>query len=244
MSALIRAELLKLRTTRTFAGLVGAAVGISLLVAVLVSTLGSDFTQQDAKDLISIDASSLFILVLGAIGMTGEWRHRTIVSSFLAAPDRIRLLAAKLLAYGAAGILLSLIVSVAVAFVSTVILSARGEETAAVSDVLDILWRNLVLAGLFGALGVAVGSVVRVQVAAIVGLLVVFLIVEPAFNALKPEIGKFGPFLGVSNSLASDGLQGDAHDVLAPGFGILVGLAWIATFAALGAVLLRRRDLT
>jgi hypothetical protein len=39
MIALLRGELLKLRTTRTFTALVGVALGMSLLVLVLTTTL-------------------------------------------------------------------------------------------------------------------------------------------------------------------------------------------------------------
>ena len=47
------------------------------------------------RELFTADFSGLFILLLGVMGMAGEWRHRTITSSVLAAPDRLRLLAAK-----------------------------------------------------------------------------------------------------------------------------------------------------
>ena len=40
--------------------------------------------------------------------MAGEWRHRTITSTVLAAPDRLRLLTAKTLSYAVAGVVLSL----------------------------------------------------------------------------------------------------------------------------------------
>ena len=39
MSALLQAELIKLRTTRTFVALAGVAVGTSLLITVLVALL-------------------------------------------------------------------------------------------------------------------------------------------------------------------------------------------------------------
>ena len=39
MKPLLEAELIKLRTTRTFAALAGVAIGISLLITVLVSIL-------------------------------------------------------------------------------------------------------------------------------------------------------------------------------------------------------------
>jgi ABC-2 type transport system permease protein len=53
-------------------------------------------------------------VILGAIAMTGEWRHRTITGSVLAAPNRVRLLAAKASSYSVAGITLSILVTVPV----------------------------------------------------------------------------------------------------------------------------------
>ena len=61
--------------------------------------------------------------MLAIVGITGEWRHRTITSSLLAAPDRLRFLAAKTLAFAAAGMVLSLTISISVAIVGMAILS-------------------------------------------------------------------------------------------------------------------------
>ena len=61
-------------------------------------------------------------LVLAVVGMTGEWRHRTITSSLLVAPDRLRFLAAKTAALAAAGLVLSLLVSLAVAVLGFAVL--------------------------------------------------------------------------------------------------------------------------
>jgi len=244
MSNLLQAELLKLRTTRTFLALAGAAVAVSLLLSVLVSALSSDISEQDARDIVTFDFTGLFILVLGAIGMTGEWRHRTITSAFLAAPDRARFLIAKLLAYAAAGAVMSLVVSVAVMIVSMVILSSQGEPTISFSDALDVLWRNLLIAALFGALGVAVGAVLRTQVLAIVGLLLALFIVEPTLAAVAPDVARFGPLLGAPASLYPDTFVGGDDEVLSPVLGVLVELAWIASLSALGALLLNKRDLT
>ena len=152
MSALLRAELLKLRTTRTFAALVGTALALSLLVVALAAALSDDFTEDDVRELFTADFSSLFILLLGVIGMAGEWRHRTITGTVLAAPDRLRLLAAKTLSYAVAGVVLSLIVTVAIMLVGTLILSGRGETTLGAGDLADVLWRNLLVAALLGAL--------------------------------------------------------------------------------------------
>ena len=100
---LLRAELLKLRTTRTFVTLVSVTLVLSLIVVGLTAILTDDFTEESVREMFTFDFSSLFILLLGVTGMAGEWRHRTITSSVLAAPDRVRLLAAKLISYAVAG---------------------------------------------------------------------------------------------------------------------------------------------
>lgn len=187
MNALLRAELLKLRTTRTFAVLICAALALSLLVVVLSTALADDWNENDVRDLFTADFTGLFILLLGVIGMAGEWRHRTITSTVLAAPRRLRLLAAKTLSYAAAGTVVSLIVTVAIMGVGMLILSGRGQPTIGALDLADVLWRNLVVSALLGAFGVCIGGFVRNQIVAIVGLLVLSFALEPAVLAWRPR---------------------------------------------------------
>jgi len=245
VSALLRAELLKLRTTRTFAALVGSAVVLSLVVVVLTGLLTKRFDADDTRGLFSFDFTGLFILLLGVIGMAGEWRHRTITGTVLAAPDRLRLLTAKMLAYAAAGALLSLIVQLAMFLVGTIILSARGFDTASVSTLLDVLWRNLVVAALYGALGVGIGALLRNQVVAIVGVLLISLILEPLLYGLVAEVGRFLPTAGAPGGVLDINPVGEYQDpdLLAPGVAVLVMLGWIALFYVAAGVRLKRRDL-
>ena len=111
---LLRAELLKLRTTRTFAALVGSALALSLLAVTLSAALTDEFTEDEVRELFTAHFTGLFIMFLGVMGMAGEWRHRTITSTVLAAPDRVRLVAAKTLSYAIAGVVLSLIVTLSI----------------------------------------------------------------------------------------------------------------------------------
>jgi ABC-type transport system involved in multi-copper enzyme maturation permease subunit len=239
MTVLLRAELLKLRTTRTFAALAGAALALSLL-AVTVGASTQNYTQHpsDLHTLFTSDFTSAFILLLGAIGITGEWRHRTITGSILAAPDRVRLLAAKTFAYALVGVVLSLAVTAAIMLTGTLILESRDQPTLDLAGLADLLWRNLAVAALLGALGVAVGALVRNQVATVVGLLVLGLAVEPALVANLPEVGRLGPVFGAPAGI----LAGD-HALLAPGLAALVCIAWASAAFASAAALLRRRDL-
>jgi ABC-2 type transport system permease protein len=244
MSPLLRGELLKLRTTRTFVTLVAVTVALSLLVVGLTAILGDNFSKADVRETFTFDFSSLFILILGVTGMAGEWRHRTITSSVLAAPDRVRLLAAKVISYAVAGAVLSLIVTVALMALGTVILSARGETTLGVADLADILWRNLVGAALLGGFGVCVGGIVRNQIVAIVGLLVFAFALEPALLGLVPDVGRFGPIVGAPSGISGISPNGESDDVLlAPAVAVVVMLGWVALGCGVTAALLKRRDL-
>jgi ABC-2 type transport system permease protein len=246
MSALLKAELLKLRTTRTFFALTGSALALSLVVLLLVTLLGDNFTERDVRAAFALDFTGLFITLLGAMGMAGEWRHKTITSAVLAAPNRLKLIAAKTISYAIAGIVVSLIVTVSIMLVGTIILSARGETTLDAATLFDILWRNLVVAAYFGAFGVVVGAVVRNQIAAIIGLLLFPFTLEVALFALVPDVAKFSPIGGAPSGIVNVtfGDDNNANTYLDPGPAALVMIAWVSVLFAAGATLLRRRDLT
>ena len=242
MKPLLSAELLKLRTTRTFVTLVSVTVVLSLIVVGLTAILTDDFTEESVREMFTFDFSALFILLLGVTGMAGEWRHRTITSSVLAAPDRVRLLVAKLISYAVAGTVLSLIVTVALMVLGTVILSLRDVTTLGLADLADVLWRNLVVAALLGAFGVCIGGIVRNQIVAIVGILIFAFALEPALLNLALDVGKFGPTTG-----APSGIIGinpvDNGELLSPAVALLVMLGWVGLGFAITATVLRRRDL-
>ena len=242
MSPLLQAELLKLRTTRTFVALVGVTAFTSLLIVVLVCLLTRP-AEADVLDVYTIDTSALFILVLAMVGITGEWRHRTIAGALLAAPGRVRFLAAKTVAFAAAGIVLSVAMSIAVAVVASVLLSARDVPLPDCWEIAGQIARNAAIAALLGALGVAAGALVRQQVVALVGVLVLSFAIEPAVLALAPSVGRFGPFVALPGSI--QGVPPDelgAGEGLAAGVAVAVMLAWIAALWGASAALLQHRD--
>lgn len=247
MTALLKAELIKLRTTRTFIALAGVAVGLSLLLAVLVSVLTEPTEDSVLVDVFASDLSSLFILLLAIVGISGEWRHRTITSSLLAAPDRRRFLAAKTLAFAAAGAALSLLISLAVDTAGFAILTFRDLPVADAGDLLSLAARNALVAALLGAFGVGLGGLVRNQVVAVVGVLVAVLAIEPLVTGLVPAVVPYGPFSGLPTAIQGlppgDVGLGDDVDLLPVLPAALLMLAWIAAAFAPAALLLRRRDL-
>ena len=138
---------------------------------VLSTTLSDYEDAEDVRASFAGDFTGLFILLLGAMGMAGEWRHRTITSTVLAAPDRLRLIAAKTISYAVAGVVVSFIMTALLMLVGTIILSARDQATLDMATLVDMMWRNLVVSAYLGALGVCVGAIVRSQVGVIIGLL-------------------------------------------------------------------------
>ena len=246
MNALLRAELLKLRTTRTFSATASVAVGTSVLIAALVALLTEPTEDSVLFDVFASDTSSFFILLCAVVGISGEWRHRTITSSLLATPDRPRFLAAKAAAFGAAGMVLSLLIAAGVTAVGVGILSFRGLPLPEPGELVGQFGRNALLSALLGAFGVAIGGLLRNQIVAVVTLLVAMFLVEPVVLALAPSVGRFGPLGALSVAAAGipaeDAGLGDV-DLVSTGPAVLLLLAWIAVAFAATATLLQRRDL-
>jgi hypothetical protein len=246
MRGLLEAELIKLRTTRTFAVLAGIAVATSVVIAGLVAALTEPTRESVLVDVFASDTSSFFILVLAVIGISGEWRHRTITSSLLAAPDRTRFLAAKTVAFAVVGAVLSVLTAVTVTVAGAAVLHVRDLPVASLGSIAGQAGRNAVLAALLGAFGVGIGALLRNQVAAVVTLLVTSFVVEPLVLALAPHVGRFGPLGALSTAVA--GLPAESvgmEDVdlvgVVPATMLLLG--WIAAAFTAAAVLLHRRDL-
>ena len=130
MSGQIRAELLKIRSTRTTIGLALGMIAIVLLFALLSGLLTKAphlMSSQDQLGLLSVGSlSGVFSALAGIMLITSEYRYGTIRPTFLFTPRRSRVLAAKLaagllagLAFGVAGQALGFGIGIA-------ILDARG----------------------------------------------------------------------------------------------------------------------
>ncbi len=243
MGRLLKAELIKLRTTRTFIALIAVAAVLSLAVVILQAAFIDATASTAADEVFNADTSSLFILILAVVGISGEWRHRTITSSLLAAPDRWRFLFAKVIAYAVAGVVLSLAISVLTAAAGSLVLSIRDQPGAPVGDLVELGWHNLVIAAIFGGLGVGLGGLIRNQPTAIVGILVVSFIAEPLLLTVASSVGRFGPFtaLPVAFTGASAGFSED--ELFSAGTALALMLAWAGLLVAAAGLLLQKRDL-
>src|SRR5207237_4738091 len=94
VTAQLRAELLKLRSTRTTLGLFSALLGLVVLV-VLLHGFGvpvEHISRRSAQLTLVFGwaelLGSLFSALLGALSITGEFRHGTIRPTFLVTARR------------------------------------------------------------------------------------------------------------------------------------------------------------
>lgn len=249
MTRLINAEFLKLRSTRTTLALVGSVLALIVLISILATFTGDpDEDNFSAKDLLGIAGfAQAFALVLGILAVTTEFRHGTITPTLIAAPDKTKLVVAKLIATVAAGLLLGVLAIGLCAAIVLLGLGARDIDTGVDGGEVTRIVIGVTLAtGLWAALGVGLGALVRNQVGAIVGALIFTFVGEPLLGIIPAGIGdaiqKYGPS-GASNALGN--LQTEnTGDVLNQVPGGLLLLAYAAVFVVAGILALRRRDIT
>jgi ABC-2 type transport system permease protein len=248
MTRLVRAELAKLRTVRLFYGVAAAmaAFGALTVVANVTSAGQQGNPPLSADDLPAVVGSPATMLagaalLLGILGMAGEFRHHTITQTFLTTPDRGRVVAAKLAAYLLAGIAVAVLTLAVTMAVALPWLSAKGLAVSALDgDLGRVLAGTLLAAGLCGLLGVGVGALVRNQVAALVGVLVWVVVVEGLLlNLLNaPSLGKWLP------SAVAAALTNPGGDHLSRWAAALLFAAYGLAFALTGTRFVVRRDIT
>ena len=249
MTRLVKAELLKLRTTRTARALLAlAAAGTAALVALVLLLAGRpgqpELGADALRQLVLVPAQPLTLaaLVLGILGMAGEFRHGTATSTFLVTPVRGRVVAAKLAAAAATGLAMALVASAAVFAVGLPWLKAKGiEVTVADAGLLARVAGLAVAVALFAVLGVGLAALLGNQVAAVIaGLLWWSQGVERILVAVlhQPGLERWLPQSAASALTA----PGDA--TLPMWAGGLVFAAYGLVLALAGGRLVARRDLT
>jgi hypothetical protein len=242
VTALLRSELLKIRTTRTALtyGLVlfGGIVFVSLVMAF---SQDADVLAQrrDQFELLAVGSNAAFVsALLGILAMAGEFRHGTIRPTLLAAPRRVRVVTAKVIAATTTGALLGIAAETLAFGLGVLALRVRGVPFALdTGDVALVFVGAVASSALWGALGVGLGAVVRSQVGSIVGLLVWALLVEGILFSLVPDMARFLP-AQASNAMTS---VETAH-ALAPVAGALVLAAYALALAIAGVAVTERRD--
>jgi ABC-2 type transport system permease protein len=243
----LRSELFKLRTTRTSRVLLGSMAGLTVLVVCLhVFTLpAADLTLAADQPKVfgwGTTMAALFGALVGAIGVTGEFRHGTIRPTMLAAPRRSRTVLAKAAAAAIGGVLAGLLAAGLVAAIGSAGLAVRGiPSTLGTGDVVQLIVGAAVAAAFWAVIGTGVGTLVRGQIAAVGGLCVWLLLLENVLIGTVPSVARYTPGAG-AGSIAGQ-LPGGAATLLVPALGGLLLTAYAAAVGALALAAIERRDL-
>jgi ABC-2 type transport system permease protein len=206
MIRLIRVELLKIRTARMSFGLLATAIGITALIAALdASRAGGKFTPPLSTSaglsfIVTVTGFSLLMaLILGILISSGEFRHGTATVTYLAAPSRGRVLVAKLLAGFGAGLIFGASGAATADVVGLAFAAGKGDAVAVGAATLIRFGLGATLAGgLLAALGAGIGSLVRSQLAVVVGALVWSLLAESVLSGVFGSLSPYLPFTAAS----------------------------------------------
>lgn len=248
---LLASEFVKLRTIRTpYALLLGTTLISGGAAAGFVGSGSVD--QNDADPALSLGQAAsfgtLFVAVLGILIVTNEYRHGTIMTTFLAEPNRVRVLLAKLAAAGIAGLVFALTAITVAAAVALPWLAGRGESLQLDGQALEAVGRVLLAFGLTAVFGAAVGAIVQSQVGAIVGWFIWIFVIESLITLLSglllTEVGEPDP---VSKFLPGSSLGGivggeGSEFVLDGGGAVVLAIGYAIGLSVLAALSITRRD--
>lgn len=198
----------------------------------------------------------VFPVLLGALAVTGEYRHQMLTPTFLATPKRGIVLGAKslaLLVFGAIYGVIGVIASVGAGAGALALFSL--DTQLGDSETWALIGRGVLALALWAVIGVGLGALIPNQVAAIVVILAFTQFVEPTLRAVTmfadwaASIGRFLPgaasdALVGAPSLFNAGAVGGTVDTLEwwQGGLLLAALALILTVA--GYFVSWKRDVT
>ena len=191
MNRLVRTELLKLRTTRTFvAGVCFAPVVAALVAIAILSAAGKQGNDPLGPNSLthvlggSTAVITVIAVLLGVLGMSGEYRHQTITTTFLASPRRRDVVIAKLVAHALTGALMALLSLAVAAAIAVPWLHASGIDVHLDGEGTRVALGLVASTALYGALGVSIGALLRNQTTAAAMVLIWLLAVEGVIGDL------------------------------------------------------------
>jgi hypothetical protein len=206
VTRLLRSEVVKLRTVWSTWVLLGVTAVLTGALCVLVA-----FVPRNRHDVavlfpargtvgwfdvvFSVMTTAIDLaLVLGVIMVTGEYRHKTVTSTFLAEPKRGRVTAAKLLVAAAAGVVVAVVAgTVGLAFGYGVVAGGLAPSSRMLTEFRHV-WPGVAAATvLFAVYGVGLGALLKNQVVALVVGIGVTAVVEPIVVAAVPSVGRWLP---------------------------------------------------
>ena len=166
MTGLIRAEALRLATTRTYWLLAAGAIAV-IAGGIAPTAAATSFTPgtNPAGSVLAIAGLAQTVaLIAGALSVTGEFRHKTITPAVLITPRRTPLLTAKLITLAAAGLVFGLAATGMAATITLPLLAARHIPAGvSATGIAATIAGGAIATALAAALGVGVGAIIRTR---------------------------------------------------------------------------------
>ncbi len=253
MWPLIAGEARKVLTTRVWLWLLLAAAGLTILYAVLTMAFADTpdaltaplTTAEGQRTLFAVGgAAAPFAALLGAIGLTAEYRHRTATITFLTVPHRGQIITAKLIVHVLAGAAYAVVcISITTAVVPPWLASQDISIAVPARDLFATDLGVVTSVALFAAIGVGLGALIREQVAAVVTLLIYLFVVENILTNIT-ALHQWTPYLPGQAQEALIGSTLTNQSLLTPWQGGLVLTAYSLAIATIGTLLTAHRDVT
>lgn len=239
MINVLRSEWIKFRSVRSNIVLVAAAGLLVILVAVLAAHDKSNNNFGGPAHLADVTVGIPFALFLfGALGVQiigQEYRFNTIRPTFTAVPQRLRVLAAKLIVVTTTCALVSVVMLAICALIGSLMLD---DFTI---DGLDerLMWGTVLFVAAWTALGMGVGAILRQPIAGMLVLLIEAFVVEGILVSVVKRAGPWLPFNNGIQMTLRDNTDDRLRSVLGGGiyFVLFAAVVW-----AIGAALAKRRD--
>ncbi|WP_328462030.1 ABC transporter permease [Actinoplanes sp. NBC_00393] len=253
---LVRAELLKVRTTSLWWGF-----GLLLLplwcMALFFNWADASSQPPDNALGVAVNLTTsgqffgiLVVLLLGAIMVTSEFHHLTATTTFLTTPRREHVILAKFGAAIIVGLGVWALVTVANLIVTPVVMSDLGlPGQLGAAEVWQAVGLNAVAFALWAILGVGCGVLIRSQLGATLILTTLYVLGSAVVTALFVVLSDYLPGLEKLDFLvptvASDLMITGQDLPSGPGrwTGAAVLIAYAVVGGGLGTLLVRRRDI-
>lgn len=257
----LRYEWVRLRTLRSTWWLTGAALLLSVAVAVVIAIVADSIDTRLAGVALTggtafspLPFVAVFVGLVGAFAFGHEYRHGTILPTLTAVPRRGQLVVAKALTVAVWG-LATTVVSIGLNWVAASAISGHGLPLTE-DPIGPALVAYLAYDVIWSLLGLGLAAVLRSLPATVVVLLVVPLLVEPllsglvlipALESVRPAINYLPFTAGVAPVQTFDvgQLSGRASPYGDPPAAIVSSLtfaAWMAAVFASGWALFVKRD--
>lgn len=247
MMRLLKAELQKLFTARATYYLLGFSLFMLFIFAFYaegyhLSTNVVDRGKLAGEVTSAVVATALFVALVGALLVTNEYRHNTIMYTLTSSNSRLKILIAKIVAVTLFALFATLIIGALSPLLTILGVSLKGLDMVPQSiPYVDLLWKSAFFGWAYSMLAVLLAFIIRNQVGAIAALLLIPSAVEGLLAMVLKDKVNYLPFTAL-NTLFNSAPGSGGSNVLSLSETVLVVAGWIAGLLVVAVVLFKRRD--